>query len=179
MNLRTSARRWLIAAAAITCVAIGVPAVAFASSGSPSSAAAKPCAQSSTYVWLALSPNGAAGTIYYPVEFTNLGSTTCTLFGFPGVSAINSKGHQLGFAATRVYTPAHAVTLKHGQTAHALLGIAETGLFTSCHVATAFGLKVYPPGQKVKQFVSGFTFQTCTNQHVLSVYPVTPGIGVP
>ena len=176
LKLRAVGRLRLALAATVACLAVGIPVVALASSSAP---ATPRCDASDTYVWLALSPNGTAGPIYYPVEFTNLGSTTCTLFGFPGVSAINSKGHQLGFAATRVYTPAHAVTLKHGQTAHALLGIAETGLFTSCHVATAFGLKVYPPGQKVKQFVSGFTFQTCTNQHVLSVYPVTPGIGVP
>ena len=35
--------------------------------------------------------NGAAGTIYYPLEFTNLSGRTCSLYGFPGVSVIDPQ----------------------------------------------------------------------------------------
>jgi len=178
MRLRFTKRRF-VAAAVSACVVIFVPAVALAASGSHARAAAQPCAESSTYVWLALAPQGAAGTIYYPVEFTNIGSTTCTLRGFPGVSAITKTDHQLGPAAGRITTSVRTDTLKPGQTVNALLGIVEPGIIAGCHGATAFGLKVYPPNQKEREFVGSFTFSACTNKVFLHVYPVAAGIGVP
>jgi Protein of unknown function (DUF4232) len=159
------------------CVAIGVPAVALASSGAQSVAAPQ-CRAAHTDVWLALSPNGAAGTIYYPVEFTNLGSTACTISGFPGVAAINSSDQRLGHPAVRFTATAHTVTLKPHQTAHALLGIEETGA-VGCHAVTAFGLQVYPPNQTVRQVVRSFTFSACAHAIYMHVYPVSSGIGVP
>jgi hypothetical protein len=166
-------------AAAVACVAIGVPAVALASSSARSVAATPRCSAAHTLVWLALSPNGAAGTIYYPVEFTNLGSTKCTLAGFPGVAAIGKSGHKLGQAARRIKVTAHTITLKPHQTAHALLGVEDAGIIGGCHTATAAGLQVFPPNQTVKQTVGSFTFTACTNRSYLVIYPVTAGIGVP
>jgi hypothetical protein len=165
----------LAGAAAIAGLAICVPVVAVASSSAP---ATPRCSQSDTYVWFALSPNGTAGPIYYPVEFTNVGSSACTLTGYPGVSAITAKLHQLGLAATRVSAPEKTVTVKPKQTVHALLGIVPRG-FIRCHNATADGLKVYPPNEKGKQLVLDFTFSVCKNKPDLQIYPVTAGIGVP
>lgn len=180
MNLTMTARKRLAAGAAVACLAIGTPAVALAASSGPLAGATTPrCNNSDTYVWFALSPNGAAGTIYYPVEFTNTGSRACTLAGFPGVSAISKSDRQLGQAAIRVKVTAHTVTIKPGQTAHAMLGIVEAGVIGGCHNATAFGLKVYPPNEKSKQLVLSFTFSVCKNKGSMRVYPVTPGIGVP
>jgi hypothetical protein len=48
---------------------------------------------------LAAFSDRAAGSIYYHLEFTNLSGRACTLVGYPGVSAINLSGHQLGSAA--------------------------------------------------------------------------------
>ncbi len=176
--MRLTRRTGRLLAAAVACLAIGIPAIALASSGGRSVAATPRCTAAHTYVWLALSPNGAAGTIYYPVEFTNLGSTKCTLAGYPGVAAINSADHKLGRAATRVGVPAHTVTLQPHQTAHAILGIEETGA-VGCHAVTAAGLQVYPPNQTVRQVVGSFTFRACGHKVYLRIYPVTPGIGVP
>ena len=92
---RLTRRGRVFAAAAIACAAIGVPAVALAASSAHSGPAVKACKAAQTYVWFALAPNGAAGTIYYPIEFTNTGAT-CTLRGFPGVAAVGKTGHQLG-----------------------------------------------------------------------------------
>jgi len=166
----------LAGAAAVAGLAIGVPVVAFASSSAP---ATPRCSQSDTYVWFGLSPNGAAGTIYYPVEFTNVGSAACTLTGYPGVSAIGKTLHQLGHAATRVPATEHTVTVKPKQTVHAVLGIVQPGFISGCHSANADGLKVYPPNEKGKQLVLDFTFSVCKNKPDLRIYPVTPGIGVP
>jgi len=177
VNLKTPARMRLAAAAAVAFLAAGVPAVAIASSSAP---AAPRCNASNTYVWFGLSPNGAAGTIYYPVEFTNVGSKACTLTGFPGVSAISNSARQIGLAATRVKSvPVHKVTVKPEQTVHAVLGIVEPGLITGCHNAAADGLKVYPPNEKSRMLVLNFSFTACKNKPFLRVYPVAPGIGVP
>ncbi|HZC52174.1 MAG TPA: DUF4232 domain-containing protein [Mycobacterium sp.] len=42
--------------------------------------------------------DGAAGSIFYPLKFKNVGTKVCSLHGFPGVSAMRN-GHQVGVAA--------------------------------------------------------------------------------
>src|SRR5579859_6407191 len=104
----TAARRVVaIAAAAVAGLAISTAAYAATSSGATSSGNAATsvrviprCTASDLGVWLAVDQgNGAAGTIYYPLEFTNLSHHTCYLFGYPGVSALDRNGHQLGSPA--------------------------------------------------------------------------------
>jgi len=171
-----SSARMRLAAAAAAGLAAGVPAVAIASSSAP---ATPRCNASNTYVWFALSPNGATGHIYYPVEFTNIGSAACTLTGFPGLSAISKSLHQIGVAASRAPVTAHTVTVKPHRTVHAVLAITQAGFIPGCHQAAAGGLKVYPPNEKSKQYVLNFSFTACKNKPFLWVDPVTPGIGVP
>jgi len=43
--------------------------------------------------------DGAAGSVYYTLQFTNLSGHACTLRGYPGVSAVSLSGHQLGAPA--------------------------------------------------------------------------------
>lgn len=179
MNLGTRARRRLAAAAAIACVAVGAPVGALAASSAQGAVATPRCGNSATYVWLALAPNGTAGAIYYPVEFTNISHRTCTLYGYPGVSAISAKGKQIGPAARRASATPHTVTLKPGQTASAALGVLPTGFLSGCHTRAADGLKVYPPNETGKQTVGSFSFKACANKGVLTIYPVTKGIGIP
>jgi hypothetical protein len=175
-GLRALGRARLAALTAAACLAAGVPAVALASSSAP---ATPRCNASNTYVWFALSPNGATGHIYYAVEFTNVSSAACTLYGYPGVSAIGKTLHQIGVAAARIPVTKHTVTVKPRQTVHAVLAITEPGFISGCHNVAAAGLKVYPPNERSKQYVLNFSFTACKNKPFLSVYPVTPGIGVP
>jgi hypothetical protein len=175
-GLRAVGRGRLAALAAIACLAAGVPAVALASSSAP---ATPRCNASNTYVWFALSPNGATGHLYYPIEFTNVSSAACTLYGYPGVSAIGKTLHQIGVAAARVPVTKHTVTVKPSQTVHAVLEITEAAFIPGCHNAAADGLKVYPPNERSKKYVLSFSFAACKNKPFLMVYPVTPGIGVP
>jgi|HubBroStandDraft_2_1064218.scaffolds.fasta_scaffold08073_4 hypothetical protein len=188
MTIIRSWPRWrVLAAIAIACSAALVPAVAQAASASHAHPAtpARPqtaeCASGNTYVWLALAANGALGTIYYPVEFTNTGSHSCWLEGFPGVSAVTGSGRALGPAAGRFSATPHRVTLKPNQTAHAALGIIDVGggTIAGCHLATAGGLAVYAPNQRRRQLVLNFSFRACKNKVYMHVYPVTSGIGVP
>src|SRR4051795_8429616 len=92
-------------------------------------AAASPaprCATSGLVIWLDTRSGGAAaGSVYYALELTNLSGHACTLCGYPGVSAVDLSGRQLGSASSR--DPAQAprsVRLAHGASAGAPLRIA-------------------------------------------------------
>ena len=178
MNLRTSAPRRLFIAGAFACTAALVPAAALAAPGMAVHAAylATPaCATSGLDVWLDTQGNGAAGTIYYNLEFTNLSGSSCTLFGYPGVSGTDLAGTQLGSPAARVGSTPSTVTLATGATATALVGIVEPGILppAQCGPVTAAGLRVYPPGQTQSKRVP-FPFGACSKSgpSYLKIYPV-------
>ena len=102
------------------------------------------CPTSGLVVWVDTNGDGAAGSIYYTLEFTNLSGSSCTLTGYPGVSAVGLNGHQLG--ERRGHDPAtaaHTVTLANGATKTATLRIVEAGNFPSaqCHMTEAAGLR--------------------------------------
>ncbi len=176
---RPGRRMLAVAAAALACSAAVLPAAAQAVPDSHASPQAPRCSAANTYVWLALSPSGAAGTIYYPIEFTNLGSRTCWLSGFPTVYGVSRSGKTIGPAAGRLIMPARPIVLRKNQTAHALVGIVEPGIIAGCHAVTAAGLAVYPPGQTRRQLVESFTFSACSNRVYMHAGPVQAGIGVP
>ena len=72
--------------------------------------------------------SGAAGTFTYLLRFTNRSRSTCTLFGFPGVAAVNRRDRQLGSSAARVSgAPLRVVVLRRGWTGHAVLRITDAG----------------------------------------------------
>jgi hypothetical protein len=114
---------------------------------------------------------GAAGTIYYDIDFTNVSSSSCVLAGYPGVSLVsvgNAAGSQIGSDAKRSSaSPASPVTLTPGGTAHAQLGVAQAGAFpvSKCQPVTAHWLKVFPPDQTVAAYVS-FSTATCASTSV-------------
>jgi hypothetical protein len=109
--------------------------------------------------------SGAAGSIYYPLDLTNTSESTCTLYGYPGVSFVTGpSGTQLGAAAHRdPVTAAATVTLDPGQVAHAILQVAEAGNYdqTQCKPVTAHYLSIYPPDQTAALIVP-FTTQACS-----------------
>jgi hypothetical protein len=130
----------------------------------PATASAAACTTPGLVVWLDTQGNGTAGSIYYTLEFTNLSARTCTLGGYPGVSAVNLGGHTLGSPASRDHTTAaHVITLATGATATAVLRIVEAGNFptTNCHQVTAAGLRVYPPNLTTSKVVP-FPFSACS-----------------
>lgn len=123
---------------------------------------------------------GAAGSTYRPLRFTNRGSTTCTLSGHPGVSYVaGADGHQVGSPATRTGTPVHVV-LRPGATASATLrGVRyETQDPARCRPTAVTGLRVYPPDQRASAFLRA-PGRACaaTGVRLLVVEPVRPGPG--
>lgn len=172
-----ASRGQLLAATALGLAALAVPAVALAATTGPGAPAIRNCSAAHTLVWFAEAPNATAGTVFYPVEFTNTGGI-CKLRGFPRVAATGRTGNKIGPFAARSGGRIRTIVLRHNQTAHAVLGIVEAGNIPGCHMRTAFGLRVNPPGQR-RQDTATSVFTACTNRRNLNISPVRSGIGVP
>ena len=156
------------------------------SSSAPTGSASSSIGGSSTCLTSSLSLHlgnrgGAAGSVYQPIVFTNTGSGTCTLLGYPGVAFVTQDtGHQVGAAASR--NPQHApttVTLAAGASASALLQIVNAANYPAarCHPTTVAGLRVYPPGSTRAAYLPFDSATTaCTTQvNQLTVEAVVSG----
>jgi hypothetical protein len=138
------------------------------------------CATSALHVVVPSgSGNAAAGSAYYPIQFSNTSGSACTLYGYPGVSFVSAAGgSQIGAAATRNPSlAAQVISLSPGQTVHATLQVVDALNYPSagCGLVTAHWLKIYPPNQTAPVYVS-FTAQTCSKpKTVLSVQTVQTG----
>ncbi|MGI8428546.1 MAG: DUF4232 domain-containing protein [Solirubrobacteraceae bacterium] len=161
-------RRAIVAAAsagvaALTPVAV-LAATALPAAGAATATSAPPCATSGLVVWLDTQGNGAAGSNYYHLEFTNQSGSACMLGGYPGVSAVNLGGDQLGSAASRDKSRRpRTVRLASGATATTVLRIVEAGNFprSACHQVSAAGLRVYPPNRTASKLIP-FPFNACS-----------------
>jgi hypothetical protein len=128
---------------------------------------------------------GAAGSTYFPVDFTNTSGAPCGLYGYPGMSFVtagDSSGSQIGAAAQQ--NPSFGkvpVKLAAGGVAHAWLQVAEAGNYpaANCQPVTAHWLRVYAPGETQALYVS-HAFDACTSDSapLLTVMPVRSGQGV-
>jgi len=136
------------------------------------------CTSQQTEIWLGLGlGGGSAGTIFYPVEFTNVGHHACFLWGFPRARAISASGHQIGKASRSLRLPHGVVELWPGWTAHATLGIVEAGNVCSRPVR-ASSLRIRAPHQRASTDLP-FSFQACRGKRVLVFGPIVPGVGIP
>ncbi len=191
--LPTAARRVAAVAAAASVAGLIAATAAFAASSSgavrasdtvrASSAAVPACTAGDLGAWVAVSQgNGAAGSIFFPLQFTNLTRHACAMRGFPGVSAIDRNGHQLGSPASWDHVvPARTVVLAPGATAHTILRWSDATVTTApgCHpVFSTFELRVYPPGQRSATYAA-FDLEACSHAGpvYLSVETVQPGVG--
>ncbi len=160
-----------LAGVAVTCALLG-PAPALGRAVGPT------CKHAATETWLGLGEGGGtAGTIYYPLEFSNIGRQACSLNGYPGVSGITVTGKPVGKPADRNNSAHGTVVLAPGATAHAILGIHAAGAICSKSVNAA-GLRVYAPGQTGSETVP-FGFPACAGPSVMTVGPVRAGTGIP
>ncbi|HEV2375193.1 MAG TPA: DUF4232 domain-containing protein [Streptosporangiaceae bacterium] len=187
-HFSTGSARWGITlAAAVAAAALATPLAASAATSAPSTAVIARCAAPAhgslgpgLAVWVGADDgNAAAGTIYYPLEFTNVSGHTCSLYGFPGVSAIDPAWRQLGSPAGWEKQTPHTVILGPGATAHAVLAYsnAVVGGAPGCHpVNTASELRVYPPDRRTAVHAF-FDLPVCshTGPVYMNVGPIQPG----
>src|SRR6185437_7044615 len=84
-------------------------AVTSPASSSPAAAGPAGCATRDLQAKVA-NTEGAAGSVYQNIDFTNVGSTACSLYGYPGVSlGTGMPFKQIGAAASRSTTASPAV----------------------------------------------------------------------
>jgi hypothetical protein len=139
-----------------------------------------PCPTSSLALKLGLA-QGAAGSSYQVIDFTNTSSVTCSLYGYPGVSAGNGQPlTQVGLAAAETPTPPRElVTLAPGGVANALLRVVDAGNFppAKCGMVPTKLLRIYPPNQTVPVYLHYSTQMCAKPVQILSVSVVQPGNG--
>ncbi len=124
--------------------------------------------------------NGAAGTIYYPLDFTNASTSACTMYGYPGVAFVGSPGgSQVGAPAGRGSNTAPAlVTLEPGATAHATLAVSDVLIGNNClhHQVQVHWVQVYPPDQYSALFAS-LSRQGCADKSLVTMHISTVSSG--
>jgi hypothetical protein len=140
------------------------------------------CLQSQLLAWVGEPGDNAAGSTFYQLELSNTSGTACTLFGYPGVSALTA-GSQDGSAADRTATnPPALVTLAPGATAHSVLQVNDTGVFDpgECAPVTADTLRVFAPGDfNALEFPFAISACSAAGPVYLHVTAVAAGTGIP
>ena len=177
MNITTRLGRRLAAGIGLAGAAILLPTAALASSAAPGHSSAPPgCTAAHTRVWYGLPGDGAAGHVFFQLQFSNIGHSACTFFGYPGVSAIDIHGRQVGKPATHSGAKL-TVSLVPGGTEHVVLEVTNASLVCANPVKAAL-LRVFPPGQFHAQLV-GFPSQGCPGKSTMHVDAMHPAAGIP
>ena len=164
------------------------------------------CSISGLEAWLGLGGAGAAspgtaspgtarppGTYsaektFYTLEFTNVSDRTCSLYGYPEVSAYRDSpvagglvGGPIGGSAIRdTSVRPKPVMLEPGATAHAVLRVTSATQPAGCAKVTAGELRIMLPRQAQPSFVPAH-IPVCSHRgHVsLSVQAIQARPGVP
>jgi hypothetical protein len=195
LSLSRTGRRAIAVTAGTAVAALAITSAAYAATAPgaarAASAAIPRCAAAigqngNVSVWIPDGQgNGTAGTTYYPLEFTNLSKHPCSMYGFPGVSAISRSGKQLGspagWASGGAAGTPRPVVVAPGATVHSILAYHDVAAYTpsACDpVNTEVGLRVYLPDQRAAT-LAFFDAEACSHAGpvYLNVGPVKPGVG--
>ena len=164
------------------------------------------CSTSGLEAWLGLGGAGAAspgtaspgtatppgayspGKTFYTLEFTNVSDRTCSLYGYPEVSAYRDSpvagglvGGPIGGSAIRdTSVRPKPVMLQPGATAHAVLRVTSATQPAGCAAVTAGELRIMLPRQAQPSFVPAH-IPVCSHRgHVsLSVQAIQARPGIP
>jgi hypothetical protein len=104
--------------------------------------------------------NGAAGSTYFTIDFTNRSTSACVLDGFPGVSYVSRPDSDpIGSPAQRDGDSFGPVTLHPGDTAFAQLRAANVENYpaATCTPMPASGIRVYPPNSRDSVYLAHST----------------------
>lgn len=153
------------------------------SPGNPGAAAAGTPACATRYLKATVGvTQGAAGSIYQVIDFTNISGAACTLFGYPGVAlAGGTPVTQIGAAAARSKASSpRLVTLAAGKTANAVLQITQAANYPAsrCAPRASTYLQIYPPNQTTPIYLAyKSTGCSASGVNLLTVGVVRPGTG--
>jgi len=187
VNLTPRFSRRTVLALSAAAAAVLLPTVALASSDGSQTASAPAtgrCVESDLTDWIGVPGDATAGSNYYELEISDTSTATCTLYGFPGVSALGPGGVHLGSAAGRNsgYATEKTITLHQGETAHVVLQITDVANFppSSCRAKTADALQVYAPGAYRAKKIP-FSFKACSKSGPVYLHVSTSiaGTGIP
>lgn len=152
------------------------------------------CPTSGLEAWLGLGaarpgnagPPGAypGHETYYTLEFTNVSNRTCSLFGYPEVSAYQDSpaaGGPIGGTAIRdTSVRPKPVMLEPGATAHAVLRVAGDTEPAGCAEVTAEELRITLPRQARPSLVPAHIPVCSQRGHAsLSVQAIQARPGIP
>jgi len=151
----------------------------------PNTAAVPRCLSQNLQVWIGIGEGQrAAGSTFYPLEFTNLRGYPCELRGFPGVS-VTKLGVMQGNPAGRESSPARVVYLGPGATAHATLQVTNVDNYPKavCKPVLADTIRVFAPGAYNPNYVP-YGLKACSTHGprapvYLRVRAVAAGTGIP
>jgi hypothetical protein len=116
-----------------------------------STASAPHCAMSGLRISVGAGSRVTSVVTRYPLDFTNVSGTPCTLTGYPEVTAYQGDDAVVGGVAARDTSAGAArVLLASGQTAHTSL---DASLSARCRPVKVSGLRVVPPGQSAARYV--------------------------
>jgi hypothetical protein len=134
------------AAAPTTASEPATPRMPTGSPATPTGSAAAPGCRSAQLNASLGPPEGAAGSVYRVLIFTNTGTQACAMRGFPGVSYV---------AAERVGDAGGSVRIAPGATASAQLQLVNVANYDAavCRPTPVRGLRIYPPGETAALFV--------------------------
>jgi hypothetical protein len=163
----------------------GAQAAAHGDSAGPAPPAGSAPCQASALKLSTGTGSGAAGSTYYPLDFTNVSRSACTLDGYPGASFVTGPGGtEIGSPAFRdSAVTSRPVTLPPGGTAHAVLQVqlAQNYPAAICKPASAHWLQVFAPGSTVALNLR-FSAVTCTGKvpsgGTIGIGAVQPGATV-
>lgn len=178
LHARLFSRRGLTAALTAAVAALATAGVAgsatatttadtTATTTAQASAGTRTCAVKDLYLSMGRG-EGAAGSLYQPIRFTNTSTSKCALRGYPGVSVLDTAHRQIGPAAGRSGSSYGTVTLAPGHTASAIVRTSNGPIGGPC-LRTGTYLRIYPPGSYSSTLVPA-RWTTCS--HLFQVGPI-------
>jgi hypothetical protein len=111
----------------------------------------------------------AAGSLYWPIRFTNTSTSTCGLRGYPGVSVLTTAHRQIGPAADRTGEKYSTVKIAPGRTVTAVIRTANGPVGGPCNPSGTY-LRIYPPGSHTAVLVPA-SLRVCSG--LFRISPVT------
>jgi Protein of unknown function (DUF4232) len=167
------------AAVVVTSGAVGI-AVMSAQAAPVGPVATPSCSASAAFgsgftTWFPPQGDGFAGGVGYVLEFSNTGTSVCTVDGFPKVT-LTENGRQVGLKAATSGSVPVPVRLAVGRTSHAVLIVHDAGAICRPHPTN--GLRVQPPGA-TQPVTFPFAGGACPGRSTMSVDRISFGTGIP